>query len=132
MPTHKISSKSKLVLWALMGGTALTLPAPSFAQSADTEVEQGEILVTARRKEERLQDVPVAVTALTGAALESYNVTSVGDIATFVPSMVVGRQVTGSSASIFLRGVGSSSLTRTDSSVTAWPASSTPASQRKV
>jgi outer membrane receptor protein involved in Fe transport len=110
MPTHKISSKSKLVLWALMGGTALTLPAPSFAQSADTEVEQGEILVTARRKEERLQDVPVAVTALTGAALESYNVTSVGDIATFVPSMVVGRQVTGSSASIFLRGVGSSSL----------------------
>ena len=49
MPTHKISSKSKLVLWALMCGTALTLPAPSFAQSADTEVEQGEILVTARR-----------------------------------------------------------------------------------
>jgi outer membrane receptor protein involved in Fe transport len=77
---------------------------------ADTRSTGAEIVVTARRKAERLQDVPIAVTALTGANLEQYNVTSVGDIATFVPSMVVGKQVTGSSASIFLRGVGSSAL----------------------
>lgn len=103
---------SRICLLALMCGTALSLPELAFAQTAEEEavIEEGEILVTARRKEERLQDVPVAITALTGETLENYNVTSVGDIATFVPSMVVGRQVTGSSASIFLRGVGSSSL----------------------
>ena len=95
----------------LLGATMLIQPGQVLAQSAaGDEVAADEILVTARRKEERLQDVPVAITALTGEALEGYNVTSVGDIATFVPSMVVGRQVTGSSASIFLRGVGSSSL----------------------
>lgn len=104
-------ASSRVLGWALvMGLTALT-PQTASAQSAPSAEEaDGEIVVTARRKEERLQDVPVAVTALTGEALEAYNVTSVGDIATFVPSMVVGRQVTGSSASIFLRGVGSSSL----------------------
>lgn len=104
-------SNTKACLLALLCSTAATVPTTAFAQAADEAViEEGEILVTARRKEERLQDVPVAITALTGESLENYNVTSVGDIATFVPSMVVGRQVTGSSASIFLRGVGSSSL----------------------
>ncbi|HMS19712.1 Plug domain-containing protein [uncultured Sphingorhabdus sp.] len=58
----------------------------------------------------RLQDVPVAVTALTGENLENYKVTTVGDIASFIPSMVVGWQVTGGSASIFRRGAESSSL----------------------
>ena len=58
----------------------------------------------------KLQDVPVAVTALTGENLENHKVTTVGDIASFVPSMVAGRQVTGGSASIFLRGAGSRSL----------------------
>ncbi|MDE2437683.1 MAG: TonB-dependent receptor, partial [Sphingomonadales bacterium] len=95
-------------LIALMAATGL--PETVHAQEAKETVGSDEIVITARRKEERLQDVPVAVTALTGANLQQYNVTAVGDIATFVPNMVVGRQVTGSSASIFLRGVGSSSL----------------------
>lgn len=70
----------------------------------------GEIIVTARRREESLQDVPVAVTAIGGETLRNYAVADITAIAQLVPSMVVGRQVTGSSASIFLRGVGSSSL----------------------
>lgn len=116
MPKAFIPSNS-MRLRAVASGIALSMGllvgAPQAAQAqtaAEADMATDEILVTARRKEERLQDVPVAVTALTGAALENYNVTAVGDIATFVPSMVVGRQVTGSSASIFLRGVGSSSL----------------------
>lgn len=108
---HK-SSVSKVALVAAFLGT----PGLAYAQAApeETNVQEnassGDIIVTARRKEERLQDVPVAITALTGENLENYKITTVGDIASFVPSMVVGRQVTGGSASIFLRGVGSSSL----------------------
>lgn len=95
-------------LAAALPGVALAQSAP--AEEAADDASSGDIIVTARRKEERLQDVPVAVTALTGENLENYKVTTVGDIASFVPSMVVGRQVTGGSASIFLRGVGSSSF----------------------
>ena len=111
LPETKRNLLTSLGRAALLCGMAFLLSEPVAAQTAAAdEISQDEIIVTARRKEERLQDVPVAVTALTGEALSNYNATSVGDIATFVPSMVVGRQVTGSSASIFLRGVGSSSL----------------------
>lgn len=69
-----------------------------------------EILVTARRREERLVDVPVALTALTGESLNDYAVTDFTDIATLVPSLIAGRAASGTSASIFLRGVGSTAL----------------------
>lgn len=68
------------------------------------------VVVTARRREERLQDAPVAISAFSGDQLEQYAVTNLADLTSLVPSMVVGRQVNGSSASIFLRGVGSSPL----------------------
>ena len=70
----------------------------------------GIVTVTARRKEESLQDAPVAITAFSGEAMEDYAIADVTDLATQVPSMVVGRASSGSSASIFLRGVGSTSL----------------------
>lgn len=70
----------------------------------------GVVIVTARRREERLQDAPVAISAFSGEALEAYAITDVTDLATQIPSMVVGRASSGSSASLFLRGVGSTSL----------------------
>lgn len=70
----------------------------------------GVVTVSARRRDERLQDAPVAITAFSGEAMDDYNITDVTDLATQVPSMVVGRASSGSSASVFLRGVGSTSL----------------------
>lgn len=107
-------------LGGLLAATALATT-PVFAQESGSQPEPvvgatgdttygDDIIVTARLRNERLQDVPVAITALTSETLDKYSVTDIADMATFVPSMVVGRQVTGSSASIFLRGVGSSSL----------------------
>jgi iron complex outermembrane recepter protein len=69
-----------------------------------------DIIVTARRRNERLLDAPVAITAVSGDTLNQYQVTRVSDLATLVPSMVAGRAASGSSASIFLRGVGSTAL----------------------
>ena len=85
-----------------------TAEAPAGSESKELVIQK--VVVSARRRDETLQDAPVAITAFTGEALETYAVSGVEDLTKFVPSMVVGRQVTGSSASIFLRGVGSSSL----------------------
>lgn len=71
---------------------------------------EGEIIVSARRRDERLIDAPVAITALGGETLDTYAATDLTDISTLIPSMVAGRAASGSSASIFLRGVGSTSL----------------------
>lgn len=69
-----------------------------------------EIIVSARRRNERLIDTPVAITAVSGQALTQYQATRVSDIATMVPSLIAGKAASGSSASIFLRGVGSTAL----------------------
>ena len=100
--------------------TSALVPAAALAQSvpddalSDAAVSEeqvaGEILVTARRKSERLLDAPVAITAVGGETLAQYQVARVSDLATLVPSMVAGRAASGSSASIFLRGVGSTAL----------------------
>jgi iron complex outermembrane receptor protein len=89
-----------------------TQGAPAEEQAA---VRQGvtsldEVIVTARRRDERLIDAPVAITAMGGKALEAYSVTRVSDLATMVPSLIAGKAASGSSASIFLRGVGSTAL----------------------
>ena len=70
----------------------------------------GEVIVTARRRDERLLDAPVAITAVGGETLTQYQATRVSDIATLVPSLIAGKAASGSSASIFLRGVGSTAL----------------------
>ena len=84
--------------------------APEPANTAQSGFDDGEIIVTARRRDERLLDAPVAITAVGGETLTQYQATRVSDIATLVPSLIAGKAASGSSASIFLRGVGSTAL----------------------
>ncbi|WP_422059671.1 TonB-dependent receptor [Sphingopyxis sp.] len=84
-------------------------PVPAADELGNVPTE-GEIIVTARRRDERLIDAPVAITALGGATLDNYAVTEFSDMASLVPTMVAGKAASGSSASIFLRGVGSTAL----------------------
>jgi len=75
--------------------------------AAAGEEQLGEIVVTAQRRAESLQETPVAVTALTGDVLEERLVTNVLDVATQVPNLTI-ETVTGvgNAARVFLRGVG--------------------------
>jgi iron complex outermembrane receptor protein len=69
-----------------------------------------QIIVTARRTEENIQDTPVAVTALSSAALEERAVENISEIAPYVPSLRFdpAAAISGSSnsATVFIRGVG--------------------------
>lgn len=70
-----------------------------------------DIVVTARRRAERLQDVPVAVTALSAANLEAKGAMDIAAIAPSTPGLsfnggAVGGSGTSSSAQIFVRGIG--------------------------
>lgn len=59
------------------------------AQSRADQSGNGEIVVTARRREERLQDVPVAISAVSGDALQSRAITNVEGLRFTVPALVV-------------------------------------------
>ncbi len=60
---------------------------PAAAQAAVTTVD--DIIVTARRREERLQDVPLAVTAIAPKALERANITNVAGLRTQAPALII-------------------------------------------
>ncbi|GIK50137.1 MAG: TonB-dependent receptor [Hyphomonadaceae bacterium] len=78
--------------------------APAFAQTAG---EDGEIVVTAQRREERLQDVPIAVTAANAEVLAQARVLNLDNVATISPSIRAGAaNISSSTASISIRGIG--------------------------
>jgi outer membrane receptor protein involved in Fe transport len=113
---QNLRSGTALVAFALTAATAgqawsrQAAPAAPRPPAANEAVQLEDIVVTARRKDERLLDAPVAITAVTGQSLKQYSVSRVADLGTMVPSLVAGKAASGSSASIFLRGVGSTAL----------------------
>lgn len=85
---------------AVLASSALSMLAfapTAFAQEEGARSDSGdnEIIVTARRRDERLIDAPVAITAVSGDTLENYAVSRVTDLATLVPSMVAGKAASG-------------------------------------
>lgn len=69
----------------------------------------GEVVVTARKRAEDLQNVPVVVTALSQEQIRRSDLSSLEKIAAFTPNFSVGRASNGSGAQLTLRGIGSSS-----------------------
>src|SRR3546814_17381953 len=63
-------------------------------------------LVTARRRDERLQDVPVSVSAFSAEALARSTIQTVADINTITPGFRAGAEGGKENASISLRGIG--------------------------
>lgn len=75
-----------------------------------------DIVVTAQKRSQNLQDVPVAVSAVDSSTLESANITSASDLARVVPSLAVFA--TSGGVQPFLRGIGNpGSLIGNESSV---------------
>jgi hypothetical protein len=71
--------------------TTGTAPAGQAAESTTQGV--GDIVVTARRVEERLQDIPIAVSALSGAQLTQQGIREVRDLNAMVPTLSVQQAV---------------------------------------
>ena len=90
-------------------GVYAQAPGPSSASAqAQGSSERGleEIIVTAQRREQKLQDVPVAVAAVSALAAQRAGVTSTESLTIAVPGLQFSRQ-TSNGAAPFLRGVGS-------------------------
>jgi iron complex outermembrane receptor protein len=75
--------------------------APAGAEPAD---ELTEIIVTARRVEENLQDVPISISVFNQEQLANRNVVTAQDLATFVPSLSVNSNYGADNSSFSIRG----------------------------
>jgi iron complex outermembrane receptor protein len=107
--------KTEISRRALALSTALTLSlglaAPAFAQSAapGASANQGapdaaDIVVTARRVEERLQDVPISISVFNQQQLTNRNVVNSTDLATYTPSLSANANFGQENATFAIRG----------------------------
>ncbi|WP_264446331.1 TonB-dependent receptor [Novosphingobium sp. JCM 18896] len=90
------------ILFALSASTALGALSPAMAQDASGDA--GDIIVTARRTEERLQDVPISITVYNQQQLNERNVVSANDLATYTPSLSANSRFGNETASFAIRG----------------------------
>jgi iron complex outermembrane recepter protein len=92
-----------------MAGALGVLPyvsqAESSSSSPDTSGQLNEILVTAEKRSEKLQDVPASVSAIGGDRLDLLQVNSLADLADYIPGMAVISGGAPGSRAIVLRGL---------------------------
>jgi iron complex outermembrane receptor protein len=93
---------------------ALISVTPANAQSSTPgETDAGDIIVTAQKKSESLQRVPLSISALSGETLEAQGITDFRDYATRIPNLAFGYtgSLGGTAQSVTLRGVFGSGTT---------------------
>jgi len=100
--TARKHSRLRLYNWtvfSLLAGSA------AWAQPTADESQVSEVVVTAQRRSEPLQNVPISVQVVSGQAIADQNYNSLETLSETVPSVHV--QAGGSSSKIFIRGIGS-------------------------
>jgi iron complex outermembrane receptor protein len=93
---------------AIMAGVSL----PALAQTAPAEDDSAnaEIIVTAQKRAQNVQDVPVAVSVISGAALEQQGGVNIENAQYLVPSLNFRKSGSALNQSLYLRGVGTTTF----------------------
>ena len=92
----------------VIAGSAFMVPAHADSTEDDTRLQ--EVVVTAQRREEALQQTPIAVTAIDAAGLRENNINTIADVANMVPNLAISSSgYTTPSAALpvlYIRGIG--------------------------
>ena len=107
--SRKRGVRSVALMASVLGTTAISgIVAPVMAQETDAPavVDPMEIIVSARRRAESLQDTPVAITAVNAAMLENKASANIGDLQGAAPGLLITQQNSGAqAANISIRGL---------------------------
>lgn len=105
---HKLTSQyvATICLVSTIAGS-LFCSSPAFAQDEETEALLEEVIVTASRREESLQDVALAVTVLDTNKLVEAGLTSLPDVLSFVPGVSVVDSGAAYRNTVHIRGINS-------------------------
>ncbi|MEX1668631.1 TonB-dependent receptor [Zhongshania guokunii] len=83
----------------------MALPAAGFAAEAQSRTLLEEVIVTAQKQQQSLQDVPIAVAAVSGAKIRDAGIQRIEELTAYVPNFKMA--VTGQGNAVYIRGVGS-------------------------
>ena len=102
------SAATKIIRFTALQGTALALLAtsvPALAQQADDGASDGTIVVTARKRDEDIQTVPIAITAFTAEQLAERSISSLADLGNSTPGIAITSIAGGTLQQVFVRGL---------------------------
>jgi iron complex outermembrane recepter protein len=105
-----MSATTRFSRIALFGASAFALSVPAFAQDAEDDSANAEIIVTAQKRAENVQDVPVAVSVISGDTLEKQGGINIENAQYLVPSLNFRKSGTALNQSLYLRGVGTTTF----------------------
>jgi len=107
-------SKKILCAAVLLGsGSLLSLPTLAAPEDADAESRVGleEVVVTAQRREESLQETPISIVQFGSQALENLGFNNLADIQSNVPNLTVRQSnVSGAGLRLYIRGIGTNDV----------------------
>jgi len=107
--THTGTAGSyRFTLLAGAAAVAAAMPSVAYAQDEEPEAGQGSnvIIVTASKREQTLQETPIAVSVTSGDVIEQAQIRDVLDLQTVVPSLRVSQLQTSSATTFIIRGFG--------------------------
>ncbi len=91
---------------AVVGAVAFGFAGVAFAQDQDQPATVDDIIVTAQKREQSLQDVPIVVTSINQEALQNAGVRDIKDLQILTPGMTVTSTTSETSTTVRIRGVG--------------------------
>ncbi len=104
---------SKVSMFASVALSAITLSGNAYAQQAEPQdaeaAEEGEIIVTASKREQTLQDVAISVSVTDSKTIEQSSVSDLIDLQTLVPSLKVPQFQSAAQTNFVIRGFGNGS-----------------------
>lgn len=108
---HPVKKHSLLLRLATVLGICTSVGGPACAQDVASQSSRQleEVVVTARKTEESLQDVPVAVAVISGAQLQNNNASDLTKVGELAPQVSMSQSGSGTGAVITIRGVSSGS-----------------------
>ncbi len=98
-----LSGVALLALTPAMAAAEEAAAADASAASADTD--EGDIIVTARKRAESIQNVPITMTAYTAKDLEARNISNIADLGNSTPGVAITSITGGTVLGIYLRGL---------------------------
>ena len=101
-----VFSRRLLLATIAVAGICTGVHSPSVIAQESEVTPLEEIVVTARRREENLQEVPVAVAVVDAAAIEARNIQSIDDVARFVPGLSFSKAFGRATERPVVRGLG--------------------------
>jgi iron complex outermembrane recepter protein len=118
-----MKSKISYAVAAILGGTAVAASAQEQTTGSSEATSEGitEVIVTAQRRSEKMQDVPISMQALTGQTLQQLNVQTFDDYLKYLPNVTSASNGPGQNE-VFMRGLSAGSQASQGSGSTGlWP-----------